>query len=104
MTKEGFTFDKVWHKLEPYIKGQAVVAHNGLSFDFPVLEKTLEYYGMEAPEYEKYCTYRIFRQNLASLCNHYKIPLNHHDALGDAKACAELFLIHLQSINNIENE
>lgn len=102
MTKEALTFDKVWHKLEPYIKGQVVVAHNGLSFDFPVLEKTLEYYGMENPEYEKHCTYRIFRQNLASLCMHHKISLNHHDALSDAKACAELFLIHLQSLKQIK--
>lgn len=97
MTKEALTFDKVWHRLESYIKGQAVVAHNGLSFDFPVLEKTLEYYGMENPEYEKHCTYRIFRDNLASLCNQYKINLNHHDALSDARACAELFLIYLRN-------
>ncbi len=90
------TFDKVWHKIEPFIKGQTVVAHNGLSFDFPVLKKTLEYYGMQTPDYEKYCTYRIFKDNLASLCRNYKIQLNHHDALSDAKACAELFLIHLQ--------
>ncbi|MGB0431803.1 MAG: 3'-5' exonuclease, partial [Bacteroidia bacterium] len=83
------TFDKIWHKLEPYIKDQTVVAHNGLSFDFPVLAKTLEYYGMEAPPYEKCCTYRIFRENLASLCSKYAIPLNHHDALSDAKACAK---------------
>lgn len=90
------TFDKVWHIIEPFIKEQNVVAHNGLCFDFPVLNKTLEYYGMQAPDYEKYCTYRIFKDNLASLCKYYKIPLNHHDALSDAKACAELFLIHLQ--------
>ena len=97
MTKDALTFDKVWHKIEPFIKGQAVVAHNGLSFDFPVLKKTLEYYGIQTPEYDKHCTYRIFRQNLASLCNQYKISLNHHDALSDAKACAELFLIHLNN-------
>ena len=90
------TFDKIWNKIEPFIKNQNVVAHNGLAFDFPVLNKTLEYYGMQAPDYEKYCTYRIYRDNLASLCRNYKIPLNHHDALSDAKACAELFLIHLQ--------
>jgi DNA polymerase-3 subunit epsilon len=90
------TFDKVWHKIEPFIKGQTVVAHNGLSFDFPVLEKTLEYHGMQAPEYQKFCTYRIFGDNLASLCKYYNIPLNHHDALSDARACAELFLIHLK--------
>ncbi|MDA3880921.1 MAG: hypothetical protein PF436_11075 [Prolixibacteraceae bacterium] len=64
--------------------------------DFPVLKKTLEYYGMQTPDYEKHCTYRIFKDNLASLCRYYKIQLNHHDALSDAKAYAELFLIHLQ--------
>jgi len=52
---------------------------------------------VQAPEYEKHCTYRIFRQNLASLCEHYKINLDHHDALSDAKACAELFSMHLKS-------
>ena len=26
----------------------------------------------------------------------YKIPLNHHDALSDANACAELYLKHLR--------
>jgi len=89
------TFNNLWHKIEPFIKNQNVVAHNGLAFDFPVLNKTLEYYGMQAPDYEKHCTYRIFHDNLASLCRNYKIPLNHHDALSDAKACAQLFLIHL---------
>jgi DNA polymerase-3 subunit epsilon len=86
------TFDKIWHQIEHLIKGQDVVAHNGISFDFPVLEKTLEYYGMLAPHYNKHCTYRIYNDNLASLCKAYDIPLNHHDALSDAKACAELFL------------
>ena len=90
------TFDKIWLKIEPFIKNQTVVAHNGLSFDFPVMEKTLEYYGLKAPYYEKYCTYRIFKDNLASLCSSYSIPLSHHDALSDARACAKLFQIHLQ--------
>ena len=98
-TAKAPSFDKIWHKIEPYIKDQIVVAHNGLAFDFPVLAKTLEYYGMKSPEYEKQCTYRIFGSNLASLCKVHKIPLNHHDALSDAKACAELFLIHLNTKN-----
>lgn len=104
MTTDAPAFDKVWWQIESFIKGQTVVAHNGLSFDFPVLEKTLGYYGIRAPEYDKHCTYRIFKKGLASLCNQYQIPLNHHDALSDAKACAELFLIHLQTINNMINE
>lgn len=91
------TFDKVWHIIEPFIKNQSVVAHNGLSFDYPVLRKTLEYYNLEVPEYEKLDTYRIFKANLASLCQEYNINLQHHDALSDAKACAELYLIHLNN-------
>jgi len=57
---------------------------------------------MQAPDYEKHCTYRIFGSNLESLCNQYEIPLNHHDALSDAKACAELFLIHLHKTKKHE--
>ena len=78
------TFDKVWHIIEPFIKNQNVVAHNGLAFDFPVLSKTLEYYGMQAPDYSKYCTYRIYNDNLASLCKIHKIPLTHHEACPDS--------------------
>lgn len=90
------TFDKVWHHIEPFIQNQTVVAHNGLSFDFPVLAQTLEYYGMPEPDYTKRCTYRIYKDNLASLCRNHKIELNHHDALSDARACAELYRRYLQ--------
>lgn len=90
------TFDKIWPQIEPYIKNQIVVAHNGFSFDFNVLEQTLNYYALQVPVYEKQCTYRIFNDNLLSLCKKYSIPLNHHNALSDAKACAELYLLHLK--------
>ena len=89
------TFDKIWHKIEPFINGQTVVAHNGLSFDFSVLAKTLEYYGLQEPIYEKHCTYRIYKQGLSALCEKHNIPLNHHDALSDARACARLYILHL---------
>ena len=89
------TFDQIWHRIKPFIENQVVVAHNGFAFDFPVLRETLAYYDMPEPEYEKHCTYRIFGSNLANLCQIHSIPLNHHDALSDARACAELFLIHL---------
>ncbi len=48
-TENSPTFDKIWYQLEPFIKDQSVVAHNGMSFDFPVLAKTLNYYGIEVP-------------------------------------------------------
>jgi len=89
------TFDIVWKQIEPFIKNQQVVAHNGFAFDFNCLAKTLEYYGLATPEFTGHCTYRIFGDNLSSLCQKYNISLNHHEALSDARACGELFKIHL---------
>lgn len=92
------TFDKVWKQIEPYISNQNVVAHNGPGFDFNCLRQTLEFYKLEMPNFNGHCTYRIYGANLASLCKAHKINLNHHNALSDAMACAELFNIHLKII------
>ena len=89
-------FNQVWHKIAPFIENQNVIAHNGFGFDFPVLNKTLEYYGLQTPDYNKHCTYKIYKSNLAALCKEHGIKLNHHDALSDARACAELFQKYLQ--------
>lgn len=98
MTEDAPTFDKVWHQIEPFITNQNVVAHNGFSFDFQCLNKTLEYYGLSTVAFTPHCTCNLYgRQGLKDLCKQYNIELNHHDALSDAKACAELFKIHLNN-------
>ena len=94
-TADAPTFDAVWHHIEPFIKNQHVVAHNGFAFDFQCLKQTLEFYGLTNPVFTGHCTYQIFRDNLAALCLKYNISLQHHDALSDAKACSELFKINL---------
>jgi DNA polymerase-3 subunit epsilon len=98
-TKNSPSFDKVWPQIEPFISNQTVVAHNGFGFDFQCLKKTLEYYGVEVPEYEKQCTYKIYGNNLVELCKEHNIKLNHHNALSDAMACAELYLKHILNNN-----
>lgn len=99
MTKTAPTFDRLWYKIEPFIKGQNVVAHN-MVFDASCLKGTLEYYGLQIPHYIQHCTCNLYgRQSLANLCKEYAIQLNHHDALSDAKACAELFLLHQGKVN-----
>jgi DNA polymerase III subunit epsilon len=90
-TKESPTFDKVWPTIKKHIIGQAVVAHN-ISFDASCLEQALSYYSLTLPQYERHCTYQLYREKLSSLCEKFKIDLNHHDALSDANACAKLFL------------
>lgn len=80
-TADAPTFDEIWHLVLPFIENQTVVAHNGFRFDFRVLENTLGYYGLKVPKYEKQCTLRIYKKNLASLCENYKISLNPDSAL-----------------------
>ena len=94
-TANALTFAQVWCQIAPYIENQNVIAHNGFGFDFPVLAKTLEYYNLQTPNYNKFCTYRIYKSNLANLCKQHNIALNHHDALSDARACAVLYLMSL---------
>jgi DNA polymerase III subunit epsilon len=104
MTKKELTFDKQWHHIEPFIKGQNVVAHNGHSFDFNCLQQSLAHYDISIPVYHKHCTYKIYRGKLPDLCMLHGIKLeHHHDALADAIACAQLFLLYLKSkkIKNI---
>jgi len=93
-TRNSPSFAEIWLLLEPYISNQTVVAHNG-AFDFDVLQKSLEHYGVVDPVYTKECTYRIFKKRLNVLCVEHGIELNHHEALSDARACVRLFLIWL---------
>jgi DNA polymerase-3 subunit epsilon len=88
-------FNEIWHEMEPYISGQHVVAHNA-SFDCACLVETLKFYGLPQPRYKDHCTVKIYKRNLALLCETYGIELNHHNALSDARACASLFMMHLQ--------
>jgi len=91
-TAKAPTFVGVWPQVEPFIAGQQVVAHDGFRFDFDVLRETLRFYGLPVPAFEKVCTLRIYRKKLAVLCAEHRIPLDHHDALSDARACAHLYL------------
>jgi len=57
MTRNAPTFDKIWHLVEPFIKNQTVVAHNGFGFGFPVLAQTLQYYFLIYPHLAEFGRY-----------------------------------------------
>lgn len=99
MTKNSPTFDIIWPLIEPFITGQNVVAHNG-AFDFRCIQQTLNWYGIETPEFISHCTYKIYGESLSTLCNKYGIKLDHHNAISDALACAKLFRMHLENSTN----
>lgn len=88
-------FEEAWFDFRHLIEDQVVVAHNA-NFDVNCLRNSLAYYDIVQPEFEVRCTRVIYRRGLAYLSKKYKIELNHHDALSDAHACAQLYLKHLK--------
>lgn len=101
-TLQAKTFDGVFPEIHRRIFGRTVVAHNE-SFDRNVLARSMKYYGLYYDELEIAdrweCTAKIYRAkgykpaNLKACSDRHNIALNHHEALSDARACAQLYLI-----------
>jgi len=96
------TFIEVYPEIKKLLQGKIVVAHNE-SFDRSVLQKTMEDNGLDYSELEISdrweCTMKLCRANdkypsgkLDECCAVEGIDLKHHEALSDARACAELYL------------
>lgn len=96
------TFAEVYPEIHKRLYNRVVVAHNE-SFDRNVLAKSmannyLEYADLNiADRWE--CTVKIYRAKglrpakLSDCCREMNIALNHHEALSDARACAQLYLM-----------
>ena len=91
------TFGGIWPELREFIEGaDFLVAHNA-SFDKGVLHRCCEAARVEPPGQEFRCTMQLARARwdlrsagLAAVCEHLAIPLDHHQALSDAEACARI--------------
>ncbi len=94
-------FKDVWPQIQHFFDNGHFVAHN-VKFDAKCLIETLKFYQLAVPKFKQHCTVQIFKRNLAVLCQAYNIPLQHHNALSDARACAHLFLKYLKEGKPIE--
>ena len=98
------TMADVWPELFPYLHRQPVVAHNS-AFDVSVLEHTLRDFDLPIPAFHALCSVKMSkvcwphleRHKLDHVAGYFGIPLNHHDALSDARACAEITVRALRS-------
>ena len=85
------------------LSGGLIVAHNAV-FDLGVLKKCLCDYGLRWKPYVRYlCTVQMgrrllpgMRHNLSVMCDYYGIPLDHHQAASDSRACAEILLRYIE--------
>ena len=92
-------FPHVWKEIAPKIKDLPLVAHNS-PFDEACLRAVHRIYQMDYPDYEFHCTCRASRKTFGKLLPNHKLHTvaahcgfdltNHHHALADAEACAEI--------------
>lgn len=93
------TFAEIWPEAADFIRGASwLLAHNA-TFDRRVLRSCCRAAGFEPPAIPFLCTLKgsrralpIRRKRLNAVCEHFGIPLNHHNAASDANACAEIYL------------
>lgn len=101
MTESLPGFHAIYPEVRKRLQGQTVVAHNE-QFDRHVLQRVMRMYGLDYDELllpERWeCTCRIYRSlgfkpaNLSACCEREGIALKHHEALSDARGCAQLYL------------
>jgi DNA polymerase III subunit epsilon len=107
-------FPEVWKHISEYFSSSIVLAHQA-SFDLSVIFKTLIKYSIETPSIKYVCTLQKAKRHLDrnecksysldSLCSIFGVKLkNHHNALDDATACAQLFNILLNKYGYVDED
>ena len=110
MVRRSPTFPVLWELLEPLFSSGVLIAHNA-PFDMGVLGKCLKDYHIEwKPTADYACTCRMGRRLMPELPNHrldtmaaaLNLPLDHHNAMSDTRACAGLLRHYLDMGADIE--
>jgi len=99
MVLDAPTFGQAWPKLEEILKGAHFMAAHNAPFDNGVLTACCAAAGLPKPPHRFVDTVRLARSTwsiyptkLPNVCQHLKIELNHHEALSDALACAQIVI------------
>lgn len=91
------TLADAWPALLPFLHRRPVVAHNS-AFDVSVLEHSCRDFAVPVPAFHALCSVKLARvawpqlerHRLNHLAAHFGLELDHHNALSDARACAEI--------------
>lgn len=93
------TFGELWPAIALKLQGARFLAAHNAAFDRSVLRACCDLAAVEPVTLSFVCTVKAARSiwacyptNLASVCRKLGIPLRHHDAESDARACARILL------------
>ena len=97
--KSAPTMAELLSEVESFIGQDVLVAHQA-STDVSIFRRSTEAWGVALPKFQVICSLNFSRaliserpHGLATLCERFGIPLpNHHSAIDDAVACANLML------------
>ena len=92
-------FDELWPEINEVIKDADFLAAHNAPFDKGVLNTCCQEYNIQTPATPFVCTVKLARSHwgfnpakLNNVCDSLDIPLNHHEALSDARACANIII------------
>ncbi|MEB3211362.1 MAG: 3'-5' exonuclease [Leptolyngbyaceae bacterium] len=95
-----------WPQIHDFIHGADFLAAHNASFDRSVLYACCDARQIQRPTHGFECTVKLARKSwvlpnakLPTVCKYLNIPLNHHEALSDAEACARIVIAAMQPQN-----
>lgn len=105
------SMEQLWSSLSEILDGQVIMAHNA-RFDINVLVHSLAAFDVACPQLEFNCTRTLARAawpgrsryGLKPLGSSLGIRFQHHDALEDARCCAQIALAIAKEHNQSEAE
>jgi DNA polymerase III subunit epsilon len=96
------TFQQLWPQITEILAGADFFAAHNARFDQNVLQECCNFYHLPYPKQEFICsvqlarkTWCIYPTKLPNVCSYLNIELNHHQALSDARACAQILIAAL---------
>ena len=103
-------FIELWPEVKPYFDNIGIVAAHNASFDISVLKYLCNDLKLPLPNINILCSYNLAKvamPNLSTyrldyLCKKLNISLEHHNAISDAKGCANL-INQIAKERNIHN-
>ncbi len=105
------TFAELWSEFQPFCEGVDFIAAHNAPFDRGVLQGCCEYYSINSPQLPFTCTVQLARREfkispakLSNVCRVLEIDLRHHEALSDARACAQIVIRAQRLKDEVESQ